>query len=123
MELTTTMPLALLDNTVIGLTHYLALGAFVFACGLLTIALKRNAIAILMGVELILNAANINLVAFNRYAHEADPAGKVMLDGQIFALFIMVLAAAVAAVALAIFVNYYNNFSTIDVERARELKG
>jgi NADH:ubiquinone oxidoreductase subunit K len=123
MELMTTMPLALLDNAVIGLTHYLVLGAFVFACGLLAIALKRNAIGILMGVELILNAANINLVAFNRYSHEADPAGRVMLDGQVFALFVIVLAAAEAAVALAIFLNYYNNFSTIDVERARELKG
>jgi NADH-quinone oxidoreductase subunit K len=110
--------------TAIGLGHYLVLGAFVFACGLLTVALKRNAIGILMGVELILNAATINLVAFNRFAHAASPAdGKVALDGEVFALFVIVLAAAEAAVALAIFLNYYNNFATIDVERGQELKG
>lgn len=114
--------LAILGSSAIGLGHYLVLGAFVFACGLLTITLKRNAIGILMGVELILNAANINLVAFNRYAH-AGTTNAPRLDGQVFALFVIVLAAAEAAVALAIFLNYYNNYSTIDVERGRELKG
>jgi NADH-quinone oxidoreductase subunit K len=110
--------------TPIGLGHFLVLGAFVFACGLLAIALKRNAIGILMGVELVLNAATINLVAFNRFAHATTPAdGKVALDGQVFALFVIVLAAAEAAIALAIFLNYYNNFTTIDVERGQELKG
>ena len=107
----------------ITLTHYLALGAFVFVCGMLTILLKRNAIGILMGVELILNAANINLVALNRYSHGAGPGGVVLLDGQVFAFFIIVLAAAEAAVALAIFLNFYNNFSSIDVERAQNLRG
>jgi NADH:ubiquinone oxidoreductase subunit K len=71
----------------------------------------------------VLNAANINLVALNRYAHGAAPGGAPLLDGQIFAVFIIVLAAAEAAVALAIFLNFYNNFATIDVERARNLKG
>src|SRR5271165_5362924 len=103
----------------IGLAHYLVLGAFLFVCGVLTILLKRNAIGILMGVELVLNAANINLVAFNRYAHGAAENGSPLLDGQIFAVFVIMLAAAEAAVALAIFLNYYNNFATIDVERAR----
>jgi NADH:ubiquinone oxidoreductase subunit K len=117
------MELALLDNTVIGLNHYLVLGAVVFVCGLLAMMLKRNAIGILMGVELILNAANLNLVAFNRYSHATSAAGRPLLDGQVFAIFIIVLAAAEAAVALAIFLNYYNNFSTIDVERAQNLKG
>ena len=107
----------------IGLQHYLLLGAFLFVCGLLTIMLKRNAIGMLMGVELILNAANLNLVAFNRYAHAYDAAGRPRLDGQVFAIFVIVLAAAEAAVALAIFLNYYNNFSTIDVERAQDMKG
>ena len=116
------MVLALVDNTIIGLNHYLILGALLFVCGLLSMMLKRNAIGILMGVELVLNAANINLVAFNRYAH-AGTADKPALDGQVFAIFIIVLAAAEAAVALAIFLNYYNNFSTIDVERAQNLKG
>lgn len=109
----------------IGLQHYLVLGAVIFVCGLLTILLKRNAIGILMGVELVLNAANINLVALNRYVHggaAGGPGAAPALDGQIFAVFVIVLAAAEAAVALAIFLNFYNNFATIDVERAKELK-
>ena len=106
----------------IGLQHYLVLAAVLFVCGLLTILTKRNAIGILMGVELILNAANVNLVAFNRFAHGGGSSG-LQLDGQVFAIFIIVLAAAEAAVALAIFLNFYNNFSTIDVERAQNLRG
>src|SRR3954447_3906379 len=109
--------------TEIGLQHYLILGALLFVCGLLAILVKRNAIGILMGVELILNAANVNLVAFNRFAHGATAGGQPALSGQVFAIFIIVLAAAEAAVALAIFLNFYNNFSTIDVERARNLAG
>ena len=104
------------------LNHYLTLGAFVFSCGLLTILLKRNAIGILMGVELILNAANVNLVAFNAFSHGGS-GGGLKLDGQVFAIFVIVLAAAEAAVALAIFLNFYNNYSTIDVERAQNLRG
>lgn len=106
----------------ITLHHYLFLAAFVFVCGLLTMVLKRNAIGILMGVELILNAANINLVAFNHFSHGGSTADP-LLTGQIFALFVIVFAAAEAAVALAIFLNFYNNFATIDVERAQNLKG
>ena len=106
----------------VGLQHYLVLGALLFVCGLLTILLKRNAIGILMGVELVLNAANVNLVAFNHYSWRG-PSAAPNLDGQIFAIFVIVLAAAEAAVALAIFLNFYNNFSTIDVERAQNLKG
>jgi len=106
----------------IGLQHYLILGALLFVCGLGTILVKRNAIGILMGVELVLNAANLNLVAFNRFSH-AGTAATPALDGQIFAIFVIVLAAAEAAVALAIFLNFYNNFSSIDVERAQNLKG
>ena len=104
------------------LPHYLFLAAILFVCGLLTILTKRNAIGILMGVELILNAANVNLVAFNRYSHGGDPT-QPLLAGQVFAIFVIVLAAAEAAVALAIFLNFYNNFATIDVERAQALKG
>jgi NADH-quinone oxidoreductase subunit K len=108
--------------THIGLQHYLLLGALMFVCGLLTILVKRNAIGILMGVELILNAANVNLVAFNAFAHGGG-SGGLKLDGQVFAIFVIVLAAAEAAVALAIFLNFYNNYSTIDVERAQTLRG
>lgn len=100
----------------IGLMHYLVLAAFMFCCGLYVMTIKRNAVGILIGVELILNAASVNLVAFSRYRTGA-------LDGQIVALFIIVLAAAEAAIAIAIFVNYYNNLATIDVDRGDSLSG
>ena len=100
----------------IGLTHYLILAAFMFCCGLFSMIVKRNAIGILIGVELVLNAANINLVAFTRYQ-----VGGI--DGQIAAIFVIVLAAAEAAVAIAIFVNYYANVATIDVDQGSKLRG
>jgi NADH:ubiquinone oxidoreductase subunit K len=101
----------------IGLTHYLILGAVLFVCGALCMATKRNAIGILIGVELVLNGANVNLVAFAHYR----PAFE--LEGMIFALFVIVLAAGEAAVALAIVLNFYNNHTTVDVDTAEELKG
>src|SRR5438067_5015876 len=101
----------------IGLNHYLILGALLFVCGAVCMATKRNAIGVLMGVELVLNGANINFVAFAHY----NPAFEI--EGQIFALFIIVLAAAEAAVALAIVLNFYNNHMTVDVDSAEELKG
>lgn len=116
------MALAAIQLASVGLAHYLILSAMLFVCGILSILLKRNAIGILMGVELILNAANVNLIAFNHFRFPGS-ASAPLLDGQIFALFVIVLAAAEAAVALAIFLNFYNNFSTIDVERAQTLKG
>jgi NADH-quinone oxidoreductase subunit K len=101
----------------IGLTHYLVLGALLFVCGAVCMAVKRNAIGILMGVELVLNGANINFVAFSRY----NPVFRV--EGQVFALFVIVLAAAEAAIALAIVLNFYNNHTTVDVDTAEELRG
>lgn len=101
----------------LGLTHFMILSAFLFVCGVLCIATKRNAIGILMGVELVLNAANINFVAFARYSP------TFQLEGQIFALMVIVLAAGEAAVALAIILNFYNNHATVDVDQANELKG
>jgi NADH-quinone oxidoreductase subunit K len=101
----------------VGLTHYLVLGALLFVCGVVCMATKRNAIGILMGVELVLNGANINFVAFAHY----NPAFQI--EGQVFALFVIVLAAAEAAVALAIVLNFYNNHMTVDVDTAEELKG
>lgn len=106
----------------ITLEHYLIVAAVMFVCGMLTMLVKRNAIGILMGVELVLNAANVNLVAFNRFSWPGM-ADAPLLSGQVFAIFVIVLAAAEAAVALAIFLNFYNNFNAIDVERARNLKG
>jgi NADH-quinone oxidoreductase subunit K len=102
---------------VIGLTHYLALGALLFVCGVMCMAVKRNAIGVLMGVELVLNGANINFVAFARY----NPVFQV--EGHVFALFVIVMAAAEAAIALAIVLNYYNNHATVDIDSAEELKG
>ena len=100
----------------IGLQGYLGVGAVLFVCGVLCMATKRNGIGVLMGVELVLDGANVNFVAFSRFS----PLG---LDGQIASLFVIVLAAAEAAVALAIVLNFYNNHMTIDVDRADELRG
>ena len=101
----------------ITLEHCLLLGALLFVCGALCMATKRNAIGVLMGVELVLNGANVNFVAFARF----NPSFQI--EGQIFALFVIVLAAAEAAVALAIVLNFYNNHMTVDVDTAEELKG
>jgi len=106
----------------IGLTHYLTLAAALFCLGVLTMIVKRNAIGILIGVELVLNAANLNLVAFNRY-QTGGGADGVLMDGQIFALFVIVLAAAEAAVAIAIFMNFYNSVGSVDVDQASRLRG
>jgi NADH-quinone oxidoreductase subunit K len=99
----------------IGLPHYLIVGAVLFALGLFTVLTRRNAISILMGVELILNSANINYVAFSHFS-----SGNV--DGQIYALFVIMLAAAEAAIGLAIILAIFQIFHTIDVEAAQTLK-
>jgi NADH-quinone oxidoreductase subunit K len=99
------------------LNNCLIVGAMLFVCGALCMAIKRNAIGVLMGVELVLNGANVNFVAFARY----NPAFHI--EGQVFALFVIVMAAAEAAVALAIVLNFYNNHMTVDVDTAEELKG
>ena len=101
----------------IGLTHYLVLGAVLFCSGLFTMMTKRNAIGILIGVELVLNSASVNLVAFDRYL------GPGRLDGQIVAIFVIVLAAAEAALAVGICINLYKNLATVDVDRAATLQG
>ena len=97
------------------LNTYLYVAAILFSLGVFGVMTRRNGIAILMGVELILNAANINFVAFSRF-------GGMNLDGHIFALLVIVLAAAEAAVALAIIINIYNNMNTINVDEASVLK-
>ena len=106
----------------IGIMQFVVLSVVVFAAGICTLLTKRNAIGILIGIELIMNAAGINFVAYNRYVWGGGEAGS-LIDGQIFTIFIIVLAAAEAAIALAIFLNFYNTFSSIDVERADEMKG
>ena len=100
----------------IGLGHYLTLGAIIFTIGVVGIFLNRkNIIVILMSIELILLAVNINLVAFSIFLGD--------LTGQVFTLFILTVAAAEAAIGLAIIVVYYRNSGTIRVEEIDELKG
>ena len=99
----------------VSLEHFLIVGLLVFALGLYTVLTRKNAIGILMGVELILNAANINYIAFARYS--GTPT-----DGQIFAIFVIMLAAAEAAIGLAIVLGIYQNFETIDVEATDSLR-
>ncbi|MGB2986283.1 MAG: NADH-quinone oxidoreductase subunit NuoK [Phycisphaerae bacterium] len=101
----------------IGLTHYLVVAAVLFCCGIFTMMTKRNAIGILIGVELVLNSATVNLVAFDRYL------GPGRLDGQLMALFVIVLAAAEAALAVGICINLYKNLATVDVDAAARLQG
>ncbi len=104
----------------VAVSHFLVVGAILFVIGVVCMATKRNALGVLMGIELVLNGANINFVAFGSPFLRKSGLG---LDGQLFALFVIVLAAAEAAVALAIALNFYNNFTTIDIDRADRLKG
>lgn len=99
----------------ITLGHYVGLSGILLALGLYCLVTRRNAVAILMGVELILNAALLNLVAFSRFG------GK--LDGQIFALFGIVLAAAEAVIALAIVLQLFRAFRSVDTTETVELEG
>lgn len=117
------LPLAnLLTEPIIGVAHYLVVGAVLFVCGALCMATKRNALGVLMGIELVLNGANLNFIAFGSpyLRHDAATLG---LDGQLMSLFVIVLAAAEAAVALAIALNFYNSFNSIDVDQADQLQG
>ncbi len=101
---------------VIGLEHYLIVAAMLFTLGVAGIILNRkNVIVILMSVELILLSVNLNLVAFSAQLHD--------LTGQIFALFILTVAAAEAAIDLAILVTYFRNRGTIAVEDINMMKG
>jgi NADH-quinone oxidoreductase subunit K len=100
----------------LGLSHYLIVSALVLGAGLYTVVTRRNAVAILMGVELILNAAILNLVAFSRYV-----TGDIA--GQIIGLFGIVLAASEAVVALAIVIQLYRTLRSIDTNVATVLKG
>ena len=99
----------------VSLEQFLIVGLLVFALGLYTVLTRKNAIGILMGIELILNAANINYIAFARY-------GGASIDGQIFAIFVIMLAAAEAAIGLAIVLGIYQNFDSIDVEATDALR-
>jgi NADH-quinone oxidoreductase subunit K len=99
----------------IGIHHYLAVAAALFVLGLFTVATRRNAVATLMGVELILNAASLNFVAFSKYAHGG-------IAGQVFSLFIILLAAAEACIALAIVLAIFRNFKNVDIFKTNTLR-
>ena len=102
--------------TEIGLSHYLTLAAIIFSIGITGIFINRkNVIVILMSIELILLAVNINLVAFSIYLQS--------LVGQVFSMFILTVAAAEAAIGLAIIVIYYKNRGSINVDQINSLKG
>ena len=98
------------------LSHILIVSTALFFIGMYGLFTRRNMITMLISVELLLNSANINFVAFNRYLYSEK------LDGIFFTLFIIAIAAAEAAVAIAIFINLYRNFHSIDVEAADEMK-
>ncbi len=100
----------------IPVSYYLYISTALFVIGMMTVLIRKNAIVILMGIELMLNAANINLVAFSKF-------DGVELDGQLFALFVIVIAAAEAAVALAIIVKAVRTFNTVNVDEFNKLKG
>jgi NADH-quinone oxidoreductase subunit K len=99
----------------VGLNHFLVVSTFLFAMGIYAIVTRKNAIMVLMGVELILNSANINFIAFTHF-------GNFGLQGHLIALFVIVLAAAEAAIALAIVLNIYKTLSTVNIDEVDSLK-
>lgn len=101
----------------IPLEWYLVLAAALFCIGIFAVLSRRNAISILMGIELMLNAANINLVAFGRFMHPD------LLTGHVFAIFVITVAAAEAAVGLAIIISIYRNIAQINVDDINIMKG
>ncbi len=99
----------------VGLNHFLVVSTILFSMSIYAIVTRKNAIQVLMGVELILNSANINFIAFTRF-------GNFGLQGHLMALFVIVLAAAEAAIALAIVLNIYKTLSTVNIDEVDSLK-
>jgi NADH-quinone oxidoreductase subunit K len=99
----------------VGLNHFLILTSVLFSLGLFGVVTRKNAITVLMGLELILNAASLNFVAISRFT-------DVAANGQVISLFIIVLAASEAAIALAIVLNLYKNFNNVNVDEINSLK-
>jgi len=100
----------------VGLEHFLVVGTLLFALGVVCVITRRNAVAILIGIELILNASGLNLIAFSHYNDRA-------VEGSVFVLFVIVLAAAEAVVALALILAIKRRLRTIDVDRTSSLRG
>lgn len=103
----------------VGLEHYLILSSIIFCIGMYGALAKRNAVVILMCIELMLNAVNIALVSFSRFLVD----NVVLLDGQVFVIFILVVAAAEATVGLAIIMAIYRNRRSVDPDRIDGMKG
>ncbi len=101
----------------VGIEHFLTVGALLFCLGFAIALSKRNAIGVLMGVEIMLNAVNLTLITFSRFA-----SGDRPISGQVFVVFVITVAAAEAAVALALAVSVYRNRETVDVDRINLLK-
>ena len=99
----------------VGLTHFLVISSILFSLGIYGIITRKNAVMVLMGIELIINSANINFVAFSKF-------GNLGINGQIVALFVIILAAAEAAIALAIVLNIYKTFTNVNVDEIDHLK-
>lgn len=99
----------------IGLEHYLVVSALLFSLGIFGIITRKNAIMVLMGLELVLNSANINFIAFSRF-------GGLNIEGHVATIFVIILAAAEAAVALAIVLNIYHNYKHINVDEVAKMK-
>jgi NADH:ubiquinone oxidoreductase subunit K len=97
--------------TEVGVNHFLVTGAMLFAIGLYMALSKRNAVGVLMGVELMLNAVNVTLLAFSRFIEQPRP-----IDGQVFATFVITIAAAEASVALALAVAIYKHRETVNID-------
>lgn len=100
---------------IIPVSYFLYLGAAVFAIGMAIVLIKKNAIMVLMGIELMLNAANINLVAFSR-------GDTILLQGQVLAIFVLVVAAAEASIALALVIKVFHHFNTIELDELSKIK-
>ena len=101
--------------TQIGLNHYLILATLLFSLGMIGVLLRRNAIVMLMAIELMLNAVNISFIAFSKYGQN--------IDGQIMVFFVMTIAAAEAAVGLALLVSIYKRFKEVNIRFFEHLKG
>ena len=116
------LPIANLLTEPVGVPHYRFICAIMCCFVALSMATKLKALCVLMRIELVLNGANVNFIAFgSRYLRDAE--ATLGMDGRLMALFVIVLAAAEAAVALAIVLNFYNNHETIDIDQAKQLQG
>ncbi len=106
----------------ITLAHYLGVAGTVFAIGTMIALSKRNAVAVLMGIELMLNAVNLTVLAFSRFSAAFDRTGSAPLDGHVFVVFVLTVAAAEAAVALAMAVLVYRRRETVDLDRVNLMR-